>query len=571
MLPERGSVIEVAPGVLWVRMGLPFALDHINVWLLRDELAGETGRQGWSIVDCGIDNAETRAAWENIFAERARRPAGAARDRHAHAPRPHRLGALAVRALERAPVDQRHRLQRGPGREQRQRRLRRPAVGGLHGPARPGRRPDAVRQVGARSNYYRSLVPALPASLPPPARRRPVAIGSGARAQRLDVPRRLRPRARAHGAARRSARRAHQRRHGAAAHLDQRQRHRHRARIRPAHALPRVDRANAHDPGRRRWCCPRTAGRSAACTRASTSCRRTTPIASSRCSRPARASPHSAFELVPVLFKRKLDLHQMTFAMGESIAHCHALWLGGKLERQIEGGVDPLRDRLSEAAGRSKRFRSPAARAARPRSRARPSARRPRSAGCGSSRAGGRVRGPPRSRSSRSGSGSSRQCRRIAPLGAGAAPARLRRRQSESRVDAHAELLGEVRARTSNTRPGLALQPALHGVAEALRRRVARQADAQLARRAGAVGGGIAGGSLVEHDLARAETAAARRARPGSAGRGRAISTPSFQTIRAGLDPCRALALLGQPGQDPGAASRAPRRRSRAGRPTSAR
>ena len=29
-LPERGSTIEVAPGVLWLRMGLPFALDQIG-------------------------------------------------------------------------------------------------------------------------------------------------------------------------------------------------------------------------------------------------------------------------------------------------------------------------------------------------------------------------------------------------------------------------------------------------------------------------------------------------------------------------------------------------------------
>ena len=44
-------------------------------------------------------------------------------------------------------------------------------------------------------------------------------------------------------------------------------------------------------------------------------------------------APQSAFELVPVLFKRPLDLHQMTFAIGESIAHLHALWYAGKLER----------------------------------------------------------------------------------------------------------------------------------------------------------------------------------------------------------------------------------------------
>ncbi|MEP6740191.1 MAG: MBL fold metallo-hydrolase, partial [Caldimonas sp.] len=47
-------------------------------------------------------------------------------------------------------------------------------------------------------------------------------------------------------------------------------------------------------------------------------------------------APHNAFELVPILFKRPLDLHQMTFAMGESIAHCHALWFAGKLERLVD-------------------------------------------------------------------------------------------------------------------------------------------------------------------------------------------------------------------------------------------
>jgi glyoxylase-like metal-dependent hydrolase (beta-lactamase superfamily II) len=47
------------------------------------------------------------------------------------------------------------------------------------------------------------------------------------------------------------------------------------------------------------------------------------------------AKPLSAFELVPVLFTRALDLHQMTFAIGESIAHLHALWYAGKLGREI--------------------------------------------------------------------------------------------------------------------------------------------------------------------------------------------------------------------------------------------
>ncbi len=64
-LPEVGATLEVAPGVRWLRMPLPFALDHINLWLIRDELEG---RSGWTAVDCGIDNASTRAAWSQIFA-----------------------------------------------------------------------------------------------------------------------------------------------------------------------------------------------------------------------------------------------------------------------------------------------------------------------------------------------------------------------------------------------------------------------------------------------------------------------------------------------------------------------
>jgi glyoxylase-like metal-dependent hydrolase (beta-lactamase superfamily II) len=63
-LPEAGHVKEVAPGVFWVRMPLPFALDHINLWLLRDEIDGV---QGWTVVDCGISDATIRANWEHVF------------------------------------------------------------------------------------------------------------------------------------------------------------------------------------------------------------------------------------------------------------------------------------------------------------------------------------------------------------------------------------------------------------------------------------------------------------------------------------------------------------------------
>jgi glyoxylase-like metal-dependent hydrolase (beta-lactamase superfamily II) len=46
------------------------------------------------------------------------------------------------------------------------------------------------------------------------------------------------------------------------------------------------------------------------------------------------SAPCSAADLLPVLFKRPLDLHQTTFAMGEATAHLHALWHAGKLRRE---------------------------------------------------------------------------------------------------------------------------------------------------------------------------------------------------------------------------------------------
>ena len=52
------------------------------------------------------------------------------------------------------------------------------------------------------------------------------------------------------------------------------------------------------------------------------------------------ARPHNAAEALPILFKRELDLHQMTFAMGETVAHLHLLWFAGQLQRRLgEDGI----------------------------------------------------------------------------------------------------------------------------------------------------------------------------------------------------------------------------------------
>ena len=63
-MPEFGHGLAVAPGIQWLRMGLPFALNHINLWLLRDSIDGV---DGWTVVDCCIDRPESRAQWEQVF------------------------------------------------------------------------------------------------------------------------------------------------------------------------------------------------------------------------------------------------------------------------------------------------------------------------------------------------------------------------------------------------------------------------------------------------------------------------------------------------------------------------
>ena len=71
-LPQPGATLELAPGVKWLRMALPFALDHINLWLLRDEMEDPrrpgSKIQGWSVVDCCVSRAESMAQWEALFA-----------------------------------------------------------------------------------------------------------------------------------------------------------------------------------------------------------------------------------------------------------------------------------------------------------------------------------------------------------------------------------------------------------------------------------------------------------------------------------------------------------------------
>lgn len=59
--PGLGQTVEVAPGIQWVRLALPFRLDHVNIYLIEDG-------PGCAVVDTGIGDEATQAAWEALLA-----------------------------------------------------------------------------------------------------------------------------------------------------------------------------------------------------------------------------------------------------------------------------------------------------------------------------------------------------------------------------------------------------------------------------------------------------------------------------------------------------------------------
>ncbi|GMV48219.1 MAG: hypothetical protein AMXMBFR66_36170 [Pseudomonadota bacterium] len=59
--PALGQARAILPGLLWLRMPLPFVLDHINLWALRDG-------DGWAVVDTGVQTPAVLAAWSTLLA-----------------------------------------------------------------------------------------------------------------------------------------------------------------------------------------------------------------------------------------------------------------------------------------------------------------------------------------------------------------------------------------------------------------------------------------------------------------------------------------------------------------------
>ena len=335
-LPEPGRTLEVAAGLRWLRMQLPFALDHINLWLLRDELVRDDGSraQGWTLVDCGIANDATRAAWERIFEhELEGLPVLRVVVTHMH---PDHMGLahwLAERWGARVWMS---------ATDFNAARLASSGLAPFGGPrtadfmARHGLVDSGAReQIGGRTRYYASLVPDVPASYRRLMGGDRIALGSASGRTdwtchagyghapehvSLHDPSRgvlisgdmVLPRISTNV----SVVDLEPEGNPLALYLDSIERLRALPAdtlVLPSHGRPfrglhtRIGQLAAHHA-------ERFADVLGACAEA----------------------PQSAAELLPVLFRRKLDLHQTTFAMGEAIAHLHALWYAGRLARRLD-------------------------------------------------------------------------------------------------------------------------------------------------------------------------------------------------------------------------------------------
>lgn len=329
-LPPRGGALQVAPGVKWLRLGLPFALDHINLWLLRDRL---DGRDGWTVVDTGIDHACSRADWQQVFdAELDGLPVLRVIVTHMH---PDHVG-LAHWLCERWSEGGREcRLWMSAADYQAARyacqvvnsfggeRLARYFFShGMHDPA-------DLEQVRQRKNYYSGLVPALPPSFARLLDGMTLTIGGSSWrciAGYGHAPEHMAlycealnllisgdmvlPRISTNVSVYEMEPEAD----SLTLFLDSIDRFRPLPAdvlVLPSHGKPftglhtRIAQLHQHHRDRLE-----------------------------EVMAAAQDHPVSAYDVLPVLFRRPLDLHQTTFALGEAVAHLHRLWFAGRLRRE---------------------------------------------------------------------------------------------------------------------------------------------------------------------------------------------------------------------------------------------
>lgn len=58
--PDDGLVASVMQGIRWLRMPLPFVLNHVNLWLIEDG-------HGWSCIDTGVTWDKGKAIWKEVL------------------------------------------------------------------------------------------------------------------------------------------------------------------------------------------------------------------------------------------------------------------------------------------------------------------------------------------------------------------------------------------------------------------------------------------------------------------------------------------------------------------------
>ena len=323
-LPAPGQALDLAPGVRWVRMGLPFALDHVNLWLLRDRLDGV---DGWAAVDTGIADDATRAAWEQLFAGGLDGlPLLRVIVTHMH---PDHIGLaqwltarwgcrLWISATDYHAACTGSRSTTGHG------GATAAAFFGHHGLSDP----EALDKVRRRGGYYASMVPQVPAQFRRLLDGQRLAVagddwhciaGYGHAPEHISLHcpalgllisgDMLLPRISTNVSVLDQEPEANPLPLYLAS-LERLAPLPPETLVLPSHGKPfvgipaRVAQLREHHEARLQQVLQACA-----------------------------AQPLHAAGLLPVLFRRPLDLHQTTFAMGEAIAHLHALWLDGRLQR----------------------------------------------------------------------------------------------------------------------------------------------------------------------------------------------------------------------------------------------
>jgi glyoxylase-like metal-dependent hydrolase (beta-lactamase superfamily II) len=329
-VPAPGALHDVIPGLRWLRMPLPFALDHINLWLLDDEASA---RDGYSLVDCGAGTDATRAAWEQLFAgAMGNKPLLRVFATHCHPDHVGLSGWLCERF--KAPFWT-------SAAEFGFARMMAAALPGVDGPSaiphfqRHGLVDAAMlEQMQGRRNYYPSLVPAVPPAYTRLQDGEKVAIGDrewrvitgfGHSPEHVSLYAEegkilisgdmVLPRISTNV----SVFAVEPEGNPLTQYLDSLAKFADLPQdtlVLPSHGKPfrglhtRIEQLRKHHVARLEEV------------------------------RVACAVPRSAVDIVPVMFRRPLDAHQLSFAVGEALAHLHTLWYDGILNRVTgEDGV----------------------------------------------------------------------------------------------------------------------------------------------------------------------------------------------------------------------------------------